>query len=215
MIVYAIDVGSTKKGAFAWAQARSTGDISVSTSIARLVESLESALRGSDQVSLGIEAPLYMPIPANEDALSSGRSGEGSRSMFAPAGSAVCVLGVHQLSWILARIQPCRVATFDPRYWRAAPSTSLLIWEAFVSGSAHSDDHRRDAATAVHAFLRAAGTLRSDLPDDDTPVLNLAGAALLRLGWNSEVCVLRERCVVIKPDRPLSAPLHDVRDQGG
>ena len=156
--IYACDVGSTLSTVpkFAWTRIlpeRST-EVIGSSDIRVLASFLEDDLRGGRSVALGFEAPLFMPVPDRAEDLGRGRAGEGSRSMFAPAGSAVATLGLHQAAHILRRLflscgEEC---TFTLDWAERPPRGSqvvLLCWEAFVSQAAHS-------TSTTHAHLQDA-----------------------------------------------------------
>lgn len=164
--IYACDIGSVRAGSFAWVRAdpRSTRLVG-SACIDSLVESLfQDITSGNRSVALGLEAPLFMPVPDDSQELNSGRDDEGQRSMFAPAGATVTTLGLHEVAWILASLRNRlgRKAegihyTLNGRDWRSTGGEQLLLWEAFVSEGAHAGQgegrpHLRDAATAAAHF---------------------------------------------------------------
>lgn len=210
-VVYACDVGSTRSGAFAWVRAdlgQDGDEFTGSQDIEALADALVADLATGRPISLGFEAPLFIPVPDDPSELSAARPGEGSSSFSAPPGLAVATLGLHQLAWILRRIQPAGglyQLTFDPDDWDATDSNpALLLWEAFVSGTAHSSDHLADAATACQAFVAftddptTAATVTAETP------ISLAGAAALWSGWRSDIGVLEQPALVLKPDEPAA-----------
>jgi hypothetical protein len=76
----------------------------------------------------------------------------------------------------------------------------ILLWEAFVSKEAHSEEHERDAATAVMEFQRRFKTdsrFASDIQGEGA-ILSLAGVALLWADWSADLALLRIRPHVIK-----------------
>lgn len=165
-------------------------------------------------IALGFESPLFMPIPRSSAELSRGRHCEGNRSMFAPVGGYVTTVGVHETGWVLEAIRGQAAAVL--RYtldWRQWPPTSdariLLVWEAFVSGDAHSNSHERDAATAAVFFrdnannLDAANAVTADNP------LCLVHAAALWAGWADDLERLHQGCIVLRPRRAYDGPMDD------
>ncbi len=86
-IIYACDVGSTKaakaKGrlqSFAWARLDpEDGAIGVSRCIENLIHYIGCDVKRGYSVSLGFEAPLFIPVPEDRKDLSKGREGEGNR----------------------------------------------------------------------------------------------------------------------------------------
>jgi hypothetical protein len=207
-VAYACDVGSTrsdgKRGAqsgFGWARAERADDVEGGRSITRLVAAVAHDLSLGRSVALGFEAPLFIPVPLDAANLCRGRAGEGSRSFAAPAGLAVTALGLHQAAWVLAAL---RETPHRPRFayrsseWPSDTPT-LFCWEAFVSGPAHSDDHVRDAATAVVAFLAAESDLAAATTVHAERPLSLIGAAALWSGWVTDSDVLHAATAVIRP----------------
>jgi len=155
-------------------------------------------------IALGFESPLFMPVPAGSAGLNRGRQGEGNRSMFAPAGASVTTLGVHEAAWILRAIGDRALGvltyTLDWNTWPPVGDTrSLLVWEAFVSGAAHSPSHERDATSAAVFFrdnednLDAVNAVTADRP------LCLVHAAALWASWAADFDRLRQGCLVLMP----------------
>jgi hypothetical protein len=218
--IYACDVGSTRSKVpkFAWARIspERSSEVVGSSDIRELVTFLEHDLKSDRSVALGFEAPLFMPVPDRVEDLSRGRSGEGGRSMFAPAGSAVATLGLHQAAWILRRLflscgEACAF-TLDWAKWPPESSRPLLFcWEAFVSQEAHSasltEADLQDAATAAKEFLiseddlEAANAVKTEHP------LSMMGAAALWSGWASDSDVLHQPALVVKPVMPYEGPI--------
>ncbi len=220
MIAYCADVGSVPEGKFAWAMAmREAGATTIKggSSIDDLVEGLAADLGSGSRVSLGMEAPLFLPVPLTSLGLGRGRDGDGNRSCFASAGACVTTLGLHELAYILSRLKarvPSLSVTLDLATWRAAPTTTLLLWEAFVSGSAHtkSDDHVQDAASGAVRFLDDLGANVAPTVTVDEPreVLSLAGAVLLWAGLTTNLGELRRSSLVVKPTEPWSGDVKRV-----
>lgn len=218
VVAYACDVGSTrpdKKGhiPFGWARATIAdsgievipGDHDVEHCIHDIRRSAATHL----PIALGMECPLYIPIPSSSTLLSCGREGEGSRSCFAPAGGYVAMLGLHQLAYILRSLRGCGLRLhFDWSEWcTAATGGDLLLWEAFVCSEAHADRTSEDsgiedAQTAVHEFAvrYQAGALSSDVGlRAGTEALSLAGCAALWAGLDDDLLILRKPVLVVKP----------------
>ena len=116
-IVYACDIGSTIQGRFAWK--RTGPPVAVrdgeESSIEELVDRLKQDLKEGCSIALGFEAPLFIPIPKVASQLSRGRTGDSTRSCFAPAGASVATLGLHQAASILKQIRVDSVGLRSPK----------------------------------------------------------------------------------------------------
>lgn len=73
----------------------------------------------------------------------------------------------------------------------------LKIWEAFVTGASKADSHEGDALVAAEAF-RARGAAPTAL-NDEGPVINLAAAAAMAVGFELEPQQLSRPCYVVRP----------------
>jgi hypothetical protein len=56
-------------------------------------------------VALGFECPLFVPLNLQPEALTTARSGEGSRPWSAGAGCGALATGLVQVAWILRKIR--------------------------------------------------------------------------------------------------------------
>lgn len=212
VIAYACDVGSTRKGNFGWARAIcEEGGIRIEkgSSVDECVAKLRADLSASQSIAIGMECPLFIPVPEDSAALSSGRDGDGNRSCFAPAGGYVATLGLHQLAFILRKIWRRKLTpVLDVAQWNPGPD-KVLFWEAFVSGKAKAHggkkSHVRDAVTAAVAFVERfrRGNLNSAVTvQPPSHILSLTGCALLWSGWSDDVTLLRQPVLVVKPSKP-------------
>lgn len=226
--IYACDVGSTRtppagrrnriRGvAFAWARVSSLEPtrVCVSQDIERLARSIGDDLTSGQSVALGFEAPLFFPVPQAAERLSRGRENERSRAFSAPAGLAVAALAVHQAAWLLRELfsrcgQTCEFSVDWTKWPPKGEKPLLFCWEAFVSGSAHSDTHVYDAATAATAFVAAESDLASANAVTAERPISLIGAVALWSGWTTDVKTLRGSTLVIKPDVPYRGVVEPV-----
>jgi hypothetical protein len=213
---YAVDVGSTlttrgRKTDFAWAATQPTPvDVVGSYSIESLVSAISEDLQRGISVALGLEAPLFIPVPRQATNLSRGRDGDTNRSCMAPAGGYVAVLGIHQAAWILRELKNvCDSAcafSVSPESWPPSDNgTIFFVWEAFVSGHAHAgsgdrDPHLRDAATAVRFFADNERDLTGKTRICAENPLSLIGAAALWSGWSADLDLLKKATVVLRPE---------------
>ena len=87
--------------------------------------------------------------------------------------------------------------------WRIQLDTdNLLLFEAFVSGENHAaaGEHEIDALNAAQAFAQAYPNLDEANAIEETEVLSLVGACLLRTGWILNTNdALNQPCLVIRP----------------
>lgn len=220
MFVYCADVGSVPGGSFGWARAsREAGVTRVKggPSIDAMLHHLADDIERGQSVSLGIEAPLFLPVPSAASGLSRGRDGDRDRSCFAPAGGYVTTLGLHELAYLLRRLKirvPSVRTALDWSAWSASTAPPLLVWEAFVSGHAHTTtgDHAQDAASGAVQFLDDLGTGLTSAVTVKAPceVFSLAGAALLWAGLTADIAALREPTLVVKPTKPWGGAIERV-----
>lgn len=211
--IYACDIGSVKSGNFAWARVVPDKENPVASGcIDTLVKSLLQDIQCGMSISLGFESPLFMPIPEKSHDLNRGRSGEGSRSMFAPAGAAVTTLGVQQVAWILRAIHGATKElmeyTLDWKDWPPQTEKKILfLWEAFVSASAHGDSHEQDAATAATFFYENESNLNDANAVTTAMPLCLIHACTLWAGWSTDLNRLHSNCLVMKPEKAYTGKI--------
>lgn len=213
-VVYACDIGSVKSGSFAWSRAVSLEAAPIASSdIDELLVQIVRDARAGGSVALGFEAPLFMPVPRYSENLNSRRTQEGNRSMFAPVGASVTTLALHEAAWILRGLREQIGAileyTVDWRQpWRSSNGTArLLVWEAFVSSSAHGDTHERDAATAARCFLDCEHRFAEMKAVTCEQPFSLIHCVAMYAGWSDDVVGLHSDCLVLKPEVPYDGPI--------
>ena len=227
-LIYACDIGSTliqkKRGnpAFGWVRLNpdeGTKSIWGSSDIQKLVEHLRLDIERGYSVSLGFEAPLFIPVPDNSTNLSKGRKGDSNRSWSAPAGAYVATLGIHQSAWILKRLQEsspdkCEF-TLDFQRWPPTGNQQILFcWEAFVSGKdAHTEDHVRDAAAAAIFFFNNERNLqRVNAVEAENP-FSMIGAVALWSDWVDNSKFIHKPSLVIKPEEAFRGEYQNLDHQ--
>jgi hypothetical protein len=220
--VYAVDIGSTRTSpngqpAFAWASVGKTPleqGVRCSSDIEILAREIEEDFLAGYSVALGFEAPLFIPVPTDSKDLSRGREGDGNRSWAAPAGAAVATLGLHQSAWLLRRlVTVCSGVPLllDYRLWlKRGDAPVLLLWEAFVSGEAHNEDHRRDAASAATYFLAHESDLAAKTACRAENPISLIGSASLWAGLSRDLSLLHSEVLVLKPPECFGGKLCSV-----
>ena len=192
------DVGSVAKGNFAWWTSEGRTGTAPSTLAAHLV----SLLNQGSRIALGFECPLFVPLVEDEAFLTRGRPGEGSRPWSAGAGCGALATGLVEVAWVLQAVRPQltveAVAFVDWEKFVNAPA-GLFLWEAFVSGTGKRGSHIADAQAAGEAFLRSLpDPTKTNAIHCTSPVYSLAGAALLRTGWSSDLNLLHQPCLVVR-----------------
>jgi len=198
LLVACADVGSVARGNFGWADC----DGSSGTRPSELAEKVAAALSGHRPVALGFECPLFVPLPDAEFDLGRSRIGEGTRSWSASAGCSALATGLVQAVWTLREIRKqCPRSVGAHLGWSTFKEDGggLLLWEAFVSGSAKGSGHVDDAAIAVRAFKKKLPMPKTDL--HATNPVSLAGLSLLWAGWPVGTEALRQSCIAIQASR--------------
>jgi hypothetical protein len=207
-VIHAFDVGTTlsRPPKFAWARRNRPGSGRTigGRDITQLVEHISDDARRGRSVALGIEAPCFIPVPCDAKELSRKRTGENDRAWSAPPGAYVTTLGLHQVAWVLRSLRAefgrTHLFTADWSLWPGSNRPILLLWEAFVSRTAHSDDDIQDAATAVNAFCRNERRLGEINDVTCSLPICIAHAAALWSGWSSDVSGLHTAMLVVRPN---------------
>lgn len=200
LVVVCADVGSVAKGNFGWWSSREDSGTKPST----LANHVATALASGIPVALGFECPLFVPLLNDEHCLTKARPGEGSRAWSAGAGCGALATGLVQVTWLLQEVRQ-QLAQQMPVFlsWHsfAAAGSGLLIWEAFVSGAAKRESHTADARAGAEAFMRALpDPTQSNAVICNSDVYSLAGAAILRANWSTDLHILQEPCLVVRAD---------------
>lgn len=138
MATYCVDVGSIAAGNFGWARVDDScrGQSGEGIGAAEnLLDRLQTDLRTeSRSISIGFEAPLFLPIRSDPVSLTTRRATWERYAFSGGPRAGVLVTGMMQAAWLLGQLD--RAVTTDPG--RASPDT-VHVWEAFVSGKATND----------------------------------------------------------------------------
>jgi hypothetical protein len=196
--VVCADVGSVAKGNFGWWSSHGESGTTASS----LAAHVSTVLNNGQPVALGFECPLFVPLAVSENELTSARPGEGSRAWSAGAGSGALATGLVQVAWVLQEVRG-RLTQPVPAFlsWQSfsEAGAGLLVWEAFVSGSAKQSNHISDARAGAEAFLKTLpNPMNASAVVCKSEVYSLVGAALLRTGWTLNPRVISEPCLVIR-----------------
>jgi len=201
--IVAVDVGSLVNIGW-WREVSAPKLTSSGRDLDAVADVVVADLRAGIPVALGFEAPLFVPRPSSHARLNKQRVGDGGRPWCAGAGTGALALGIQHAMYVFERIaaQEKPRVTFDLDALMSGDA-DLLIWEAFVSGDAKNraaaNPHVDDARVAAQDFVRriAKDKVTSDVVEPD--VLNLAAACLLGAGLTSDVGLLKQSCIVVKP----------------
>lgn len=185
MIIAAIDVGSPKNtGWYSSSGHSDCGDVE------GLLKIVCNELVNSRQVSLGFEAPLWVPRAREFSRMTANRGGVESlhgRPWSAGAGCGSLTSGVANAAYffeaIHSRVGSVECTTQPLRFQNG--NASLFVWEAFVSGRLKSKSHDGDAQLAVEAFVK-------NWPDTTTCIdleksVNIVASVILATGHNIDI----------------------------
>jgi hypothetical protein len=202
--VFCADVGSLARGNFAWARRRldtENQELHEPESIQALATAVADELEHERPVALGFEAPLFVPVPEEAGLLGKARPCDlGLPSWSSGPGASVMATGLVQLAWVLSAIRRRNVDAPVHVDWDvfARSRSGLLLWEAFVSGSAKGQSHEDDARIGVNAFCA-----QLPYPGDPTALaverpMSLTAAAALWAGWAVELAQLHSSGVLVR-----------------
>lgn len=164
-------------------------------------------------VAIGFEAPAFLPVPDDPLLLSRARDQERDRAWSYGAGAYVTTLGIHQAAWILRagfeKAGRTHRFTSNWNHWPGDGEALFYVWEAFVSGPAHSptNDPIQDAATAANWFLTNEANLEAINAVTAKPRISLIGAVALWAGWSKDVAILHEPVLVVRPGQPFAGAI--------
>lgn len=217
-VIYAVDVGAPR-GGLAWARlAPHAGRIPAgSTDYDLFLEQLVRDLRAGLSVALGFEAPLFLPVASTIGELTRRRHQEPGPWSFGPGAyvtTVVIPLMALTLKHLRSTVSPSPDVSLDPARWLApnARGASLLLWEAYVWGTGHAREPNasglpadvQDAATAVRAFAAwEAGEPRQLSSITANDPISTVGAALLWSGLESNLELLHQQALVLRPMHPM------------
>ncbi len=200
LVVWVADVGSVRRGRFGWCRVGADAE-RCGTDIIAFADQIADDLRQGMRVAIGFECPLFVPVSAEPERLTSARTGDGSRAWSASAGSGSLAVGLVECAWVLERLAHTGIPIYPTLSWGtfSEGQANLLIWEAFVSNKRQVSSHEQDATLAARAFWSRAQepTLGTDVTAENA--YSLAGAALLWAGLSQDLDLLRQPALVIKP----------------
>ncbi len=206
LVIYVADAGSVSKENFHWVSSSSLAQSSRDPTA--LAKAVASDLVSGKRVALGYESPLFVPADPNPGSLGRARDGEcqaatGNRPFTAGAGAAVLATGIQSLAWVLREIKNLAPNATASTRWDdfRTGACPLFVWEAFVSGSekAYPPSHSGDAALAIAAFRQESSNKDNPTRLRCSTAFSLVGAAIVWSGLSTDITLLAEPCVVLRP----------------
>jgi hypothetical protein len=184
MLVIAMETGSLPDGRVRWAGRRHDDDrpdASSGVSPAELFDAVFHALHDGEQVALGFDCALTMPVSPDQ-----GPAGTDADALVTRADPAASRPGLAELAYLLGELgmwRPWTTVSTSLDRWKA--NTSILVWQAVPAPGANTVT----ASAAADSFFRQlpAATARGTGPAAGTEpatgaVVNLAAAAARRAG---------------------------------
>jgi hypothetical protein len=173
MLVIAMETQSSPPGRLRWTARRHDDDESDATSgasAAELFDTVFHALHDGEQVALGFDCPLTLPVASDH------AGPDTADDLAKQAGDRSGIAELTELLGQLARWRPWTTVSTSLSRWKA--NTSILVWEA-VPAAGSGGVRPGPAADTFFRRLRAAGS--EEEPAAGT-VVNLAAAASRRAG---------------------------------
>lgn len=199
---YAVGLSSGQNAPLAWCRlpvAESTYQLN---SLKSLAECVQADLVDELPVALGFAWPLVIDVQERSHELTSAHEGEGERPWLAGAGAQTLAVGLAQCAWLFDYLALTNAPVRPTFAWEELIGwqANVLIWEAFVADTRGDSIGLDDACRAAQAFQRAiAGGKTPASCLCFTAPYSLAGAALLRAGLSTDLSLLRQPCIVVRP----------------
>ena len=179
MLVIAMETQSSPSGRMRWTGRRHDDDECDATSgasPAELFDAVFRALHDGEQVALGLDCPLTMPVAPAQARAAGPDSVDDLAKLAEQAEGQPGIAELGQLLGELARWRPWTTVSTSLSRWKA--NTSILVWEAVpASGSGAVP-----AGAAADSFFRRLRTAEPEQEAVAGTVVNLAAAASRRAG---------------------------------
>jgi hypothetical protein len=200
MLVIAMETGSLPGGRVRWAGRRHDDDrpdACSGVSPAELFDAVFHALHDGEQVALGLDCALTMPVAPDQDPASASANagtnagatanagtdaGTGTDALVTLAGPAASRPGLTELGYLLGELgtwRPWTTVSTSLARWKA--NTSILVWQAVPAPGTGAVT----ASAAADSFFRqlpAADRAAEPAEEANGTVVNLAAAAARRAG---------------------------------
>jgi hypothetical protein len=186
MLVITMETGSLPDGRTRWAGRRHDDDRPDATSgvsSAELFDAVFHALHDGEQVALGFDCALTMPVSPDRGRASAPIDADALVTLAEPAASQPGLAELGDLLGELGTWRPWTTVSTSLARWKA--NTSILVWQA-VPGPGEDAVTSGAAADSFFRQLPAASRGEADPADGTQPadgaVVNLAAAAARRAG---------------------------------
>ena len=186
MLVITMETGSLPGGRTRWAGRRHDDDrpdATAGVSSAELFDAVFHALHDGEQVALGFDCALTMPVPPDQGRASAPTDADALVTLAEPAASQPGLAELGDLLGELGMWRPWTTVSTSLARWKA--NTSILVWQAVPAPGATTVT----AGAAADSFFRQLPTAsrgEADPADGAQPadgaVVNLAAAAARRAG---------------------------------
>jgi hypothetical protein len=193
VLVIAVQTGSD--GRMRWGGRRHDDerpDASSGASSAELFDAVFHALHDGEQVALGFDCPLTLPLSPDQGATAGAAGADALVKLAEPTATRPGIAELGHLLGQLGTWRPWTTVSTSLSRWRA--NTSILVWEAVqAEGSSEVD-----VGTAADSFFRRLRTATGHEPDAaGGPVVNLAAAAARRAGLLADASELAQPAVSV------------------
>jgi hypothetical protein len=198
MLVIAVVTGPRPDGRTRWAGRRHDDDrpgVASGSSAADLFDTVFHALHDGEQVALGFDCPLTVPVPPDQGAVPPDQGA-------VPPDRAEDQPGLAELAWLLGELdtwRPWTTVSTSLARWRA--NTSILLWQAVpveAEVNAEAEAGAVMAAAAADSFFRELpGATHRGAEEPAGAVINLAAVAVRRSGLFIDASELSQPAVSI------------------
>jgi hypothetical protein len=202
--VFCADIGSIARNKFAWAR-RLPGEADEEVHAPASIESLAGAivyhLERERPVALGLEMPLFVPVPAASQQLGKARPCDTNAPAWSSSvGASVLATGLPQVAWMLRHVREHLPKARLHFQWEPFAETQqgMLLWEAFVTREAKGATDEEDAAIGVNAFCAKLPNPGDANAKETEQPLSLAAAAAMWARWHVPADALRSACVLVR-----------------
>ena len=195
MLVIAVETESLPGGRMRWAGRRHDDDrpdASSGTSSAELFDVVFLALHDGEQVALGFDCPLTLPVAPDQGAAAGHADADALVKLAEPAATRPGITELGHLLGELGAWRPWTTVSTSLSRWRA--NMSILVWEAVPAEGSSGVD----VGTAADSFFRQLRTAAGHDPDAvGRPVVNLAAVVARRAGLLADASELAQPAATI------------------